>query len=286
MKKYLIFGVALILVTNLFVLGGVFYNRIGEPTAQLVLSEREARLPYLSGFEKENSGVALSISWRALPNENNELAYYNNRSVALTEQQLIALGFSEIEQLKEGWAQERTLYFALEYNGELYQQSLAHAQRYYQKALSRFELDTSDSQLMHAKERAFETYEREQHYNSRHAKERAFETYEREQHYNSRLFFLEASQDYKALDSKYAEQNNIVIVKGNAKPYFNQQTKEHFLHVSSLLVNQINVPARYVDDLVSLKALRGTKASSYSVTVNWGQRLEPWIVDIKLHNPS
>lgn len=267
MKKYLIFGVALILVTNLFVLGGVFYNRTGEPTAQLVLSEREARLPYLSGFEKENSGVALSISWRVLPNENNELAYYNNRSVALTEQQLIALGFSEIEQLKEGWAQERTLYFALEYNGELYQQSLAHAQRYYQKALSRFELDTSDSQLMHAKERAFETYEREQHY-------------------NSRLFFLEASQDYKALASKYAEQNNIVIVKGNAKPYFNQQTKEHFLHVSSLLVNQINVPARYVDDLVSLKALRGTKSSSYSVTVNWGQRLEPWIVDIKLHNPS
>ena len=264
MKKYLIYGIALVVFTNIFILGGVFYNRSGEPTAQLVLSEREARLPYLSGFEKENSGVGLSISWRALANKKDELAYYNNRSINLTKQQLIALGFTELEVSEDGWAQERTLFFALEYNGEQYQKSLANAQSYYEKALARFELDTNDEQL-------------------KYAKERASEAYQQELHRNSRLFFLEAAQDYKTLATKYAAQSNIVIVKGNAKPYFNDYSKDHSLHLRALLVNRINVPAHFVETLASLKTSRGQTKPDYSVTVNWGKRLEPWIVDIQMN---
>jgi hypothetical protein len=46
MKKYLIIGLVILLGTNLVVLGGVAYNRMGEATAHLTLTERELTLPY------------------------------------------------------------------------------------------------------------------------------------------------------------------------------------------------------------------------------------------------
>ncbi|TMO83887.1 DUF4824 family protein [Pseudoalteromonas spongiae] len=263
MKKYLICGIALIAFTNIFILGGVFYNRSGEPTAQLVLSEREARLTSVRGFKKENSGVGLSISWRVLGNDKGEISYFNRR-INLTKQQLRALGFAEREASEDGWEQERTLFFALEYNGELYQKSLANAQSYYEKALARFELDTNDEQL-------------------KHAKRRAYDVYQRELHRGSRLFFLEAAQDYKTLATKYAAQSNIVIVKGNAEPVFGYYNNGLSLHLSSLLVNRIHVPAHFVETLTSLKTFRRQIEPSYSVTVNWGKRLEPWIEDIQMN---
>ena len=46
MNRPLWLGLGLILASNAIALAGVWYNRSGEPQAQLQLSEREIQLPY------------------------------------------------------------------------------------------------------------------------------------------------------------------------------------------------------------------------------------------------
>ena len=77
MKKHLLIGLTILIGSNLAVLGGVVYNRMGDATAQLTLTERELSLPYNSGAQKENSGMSLSINWRT-PTGKNETYYPYN----------------------------------------------------------------------------------------------------------------------------------------------------------------------------------------------------------------
>ena len=62
MKKYLIMGLSLILLTNAFILGGVAYNRSQPVVSQLELSGREFALSY--GFMPEDSATVLRIDIR------------------------------------------------------------------------------------------------------------------------------------------------------------------------------------------------------------------------------
>ena len=59
-------GAALIPLTNAVALSGVFINRSGEPESRLMLSERELSLPYRGYRQAENSGLALTLTWRVL----------------------------------------------------------------------------------------------------------------------------------------------------------------------------------------------------------------------------
>jgi hypothetical protein len=53
-------GLALILVTNAFVLTGVAYNHSTEPEAVIQLTERELDLSY---SVEENTGISLRLEW-------------------------------------------------------------------------------------------------------------------------------------------------------------------------------------------------------------------------------
>ena len=65
MSRALWLGLGLILLSNAVALVGVWYNRSGEPLAQLQLSERELNVAadaLLDG--QENSVLRLRLSWR------------------------------------------------------------------------------------------------------------------------------------------------------------------------------------------------------------------------------
>ena len=65
MNRPLWLGLGLILASNAIAPAGVWYNRSGEPQAQLQLSEREIQLPYDSWLRgEENSGLRLQLAWR------------------------------------------------------------------------------------------------------------------------------------------------------------------------------------------------------------------------------
>lgn len=62
MRRYGLWAaLGLVLLANLLVLGGVSWNRSGQPDAQVQLSERELRL---NGGGKENTGLHLRLVWQ------------------------------------------------------------------------------------------------------------------------------------------------------------------------------------------------------------------------------
>ena len=94
--KILIAGLSIIIVTNVIALGGVAYNRSGEPDALVELTERELDIAYRYGLERENTGLRLNINCR-VETLQDDYAYANNNCwgnpVWLDQQKLIELGF-------------------------------------------------------------------------------------------------------------------------------------------------------------------------------------------------
>jgi hypothetical protein len=262
MKKYLLIGLLILIGTNLAALGGVAYNRMGEATAQLTLTERELSLPYNSGAQKENSGLSLSINWRA-PTGNNATYYpYNSRDVKLTKDELLVLGFDQTDVKDNYWVESRELYWAFEFDGTLHKAEIKKANEKYHDALATYEEQPNDT-------------------NSR-KKTEYNESLEREKTSNSRLFFIEASADYESLANKFSGQQNILIVKGLAKPYYNNNDKTYSLLLKHLSVSNIMVPLEYTEALSHLKRVerRDITSPRYAVDISWGNRLEPWITNI------
>src|SRR5690606_31751895 len=71
MKRLVWIAFAFLLLTNLSVLSHSFYNR-QQAEARITLSERELNLSGHYGFNKENSGLTLSLSW-AVANTSDEV---------------------------------------------------------------------------------------------------------------------------------------------------------------------------------------------------------------------
>jgi hypothetical protein len=71
-------GFALILIANVIALAGVAANRSGKPEAVIELTERELRLPYYE-MNDENSGLALHLNWRTLPEIKDDIYPFYSR---------------------------------------------------------------------------------------------------------------------------------------------------------------------------------------------------------------
>ncbi len=263
MKKYLIIGLAIILGTNLFALGGVVYNRMGNATAQLTLTERELSLPYNNSTQKENSGISLSINWRT-PTRTDPSDYsYNSHDVEITKDELLALGFNQIDAKDNLWVESKELYWAFEFDGALHKKEIKKAELNYQTALKNYQEQSNEA-------------------NSRD-KEKSKKRLKREKTSNSRLFFLDAAAEYKSLATKFSGQKNILIVKGLTKPNYNNKNKTYSLQLKHLSVRNILVPLENSKVFSTLNNLDRQDMSSprYAVSIIWGSRLEPWVVDVK-----
>jgi hypothetical protein len=262
MKKYLFIGLIILVGTNLVVLGGVAFNRMGDTTAQLTLTERELSFPYYSGAHKENSGISLSIKWRTPTQKNEIYSPYHSKSINITKDELLALGFDKSDVKDNYWVESQELYLALEFDGALHKAEIKKASEEYQTQLATFE---------------------EQDKNINNRKMEFKKNLQREKTSNSRLFFKEASANYESLEAKFAGQKNILIVKGLGKPYYNSNERSYKLQLQHLLVRNIMIPLEYSDVFSSLERLdrQDITPPRYSVDLNWGKRLEPWVVDVK-----
>ena len=264
MKKYLLIGLFIVIGTNLVVLGGVAYNRMVEATANITLTERELLLPYNNYPQKDNSGISLFINWRTStgPVTTSEpYRYYSSKDVPITKNELYDLGFEEFDNNENSWLESRELYWALEFNGELYLAELKKANLDYQTAIALYE-------------------EQQSEVNNRD-KVQSQARLQREKISNSRLFFLEASNNYESLANKFSMRQNVIIVKGLANPYYHSKQRRYSLLLKSLSIKNIMVPLEYRDVLSSLTRSDNNEITSprYAVDVSWGNRLEPWITN-------
>lgn len=268
-------GAALILATNAVILGGVAYNRSGEPESVLRLTQRELPVPYAWGWTNENSGLALRIVWRAVEREA-DLAEENASSYGrgtspqwLDETKLIALGI-DVESLRypsderrhRRWLPSKDVFLVLELDGPAYQQLLDQTRRYAARAADRVRNSPDDKQLQRAAKAA----------------EEALKGEERE---NSRLVVIDAGLNRETLRTAHTDRAHYAIVRGRIQPVAADRTHKPRGHIVDLSVDEVNVPASFRGVIGDARPLQQREPAGpvarYDVTVQFGQRLEPWI---------
>lgn len=274
----LVAGAVLILATNGVALLGVVYNR-GDAESTLTLTQRELHLPYNWGFEKENSGIALTLQWRTLAEEREvndglptNYTGFGNKPDWLNKDMLAALGFdvSTPEDAPQGRMYydkmlSKDVLLVLELDGPAYRAALERAQRRMQ----------NEAALLNANPGKKEFEER-----AKNAKRALYQ----EERINSRLFVVDAGLDAASLRARYPDRNRYAIVRGQIQPRLVEIKRKPKLiaNISDLSITQINVPALYRRIFEPLQESARTNqydaaVTPYKVSVAFGKRLEPWI---------
>lgn len=260
----LIAGGAIILLTNAVALGGVAWNRSGEPESQLQLTQRELTRSY-SFSGKDNSGITLSLNWRFEHAELNEFNYgmYSSRwgiPVWLDEQKLAQLGFdmekladTQDYRLRNREFQPKEVLLVLELDDQTYRHHLQRTREY---------LDESRRLLAASPANA------EMQRKARNAEE----NYKNEVEKGSRLFVIDAGLDIDALRAAYPDRNRYAILHGLIRPTTMSVKDKTVIggNITELHAGNINVP------LDKRPVLSGS--DPYEVAVAFGRRLEPWII--------
>jgi hypothetical protein len=249
-------GLALIAVANAIALGGIMYNRGGTPEATLRLSERELQAPY-GAMDSENSGLSLAIDYQVAGSARAGLPIQPEQGDWLDRGKLAELGIRppparRIESDLRSFAPAVTheVLLVLELDGPAYRAELA-------RACAPAENERSEAV---AKARC------------EHQREAA-----------SRLFVVDAGRDVAELRHRYPDRSAYAIVRGRITVgrMVAAGHDEVTASVSGLAIDELNVPLRLRAAVANAKPRRpGQAAAAYVATVNFGRRLEPWIVEL------
>ena len=267
-------ALVLLVVVNLAVLGGVAWNRAGQPEASLLLTERE--LPLYDSFVRaeENSGLALQLT-----------LYGGSYSPDwLDERKLLTLGFrperhdtadaAEDETGKQ--ALPRQAWVVLEFDGPAWQAALAD----------------SETELagLEEKIRSGESTLQQQGYRQ--------QSLQRMRQSSSRLVAVDAGTDAAVLRERYPDTTRYLIARAeidmwteSARSSVENGDRPRVTGTLQLLGDRIHVPLQQRAGLQS--ALGGdmqnrgqqaedtVKLPRYAVVLNVGARHEPWVADIR-----
>jgi hypothetical protein len=271
-KQTVVAGLALILVVNALAIASVAYNRHGQPESTLRLDQRELREPYSRQDKEENSGIALTLKWRVPQSEAEakqamESGYYEygeQQAYWLDADKLAALGYdvrrpprvTDCELSSYPYPRKEVL-LVLEQDGPAYQQSLTRVRRF--AAGAKTKVDEARAAVF------------------------------REENKGSRLFIVDAGLGTAALRAKYPDRSHYALARGLVQPHWICDGKGKGQHISgtitALSVDAINIP-------ISLRPVFEGKISRpnpdseqnghvFEATVNFGNRLEPWLTDAK-----
>ena len=271
----LVAGVAVIAVTNAIALGGVAWNRSGEPESVLKLTQREVWEPRGIGLDREQGGLQLSLRWRTLVSDADVEAYAEvyGSPAWLSEAKLAELGF-DVSPLPAGrraaWRYERQLpreaLIVLEFDGPAYQKALERARAKAAKEAAKGAKSGKTGPGSPA--------------------EHAAQSLRNEETANSRLFAVDAGRDAQALRAKYPDRTRYAIVQGKIRlSYQSGRGKEARWtgYIDDIQNDQINVPLEFRKAIATVPRSRpfaGVPAGAppFEVTVAFGKRYEPWIV--------
>jgi hypothetical protein len=274
-------GLALLLVTNAFVLTGVAYNRSTEPEAVIQLTERESNLSY---SVEENTGIALQLAWH-------QQQYRNYTRIHKPEwfdqAKLESLGFdcsTPLTDPEADWRYRKALpreaYVVLEYEGKGWQYLLA----------------TKEQDLEHI------AHQIERGERSPEVLKNAREELERLRKTGSRLVAVDTGLDPSRLRQLYPDRHRFIVLPAAVSLQYVPQTTDKagtnpaylYGRISELPRPQIHVPLAHRSLLEKIRkeeqAAGRTGPSRrhwekdheprYSVVINYGKRREPWIIDV------
>ncbi len=276
LRKPLLIGIALLLLTNAVVLGGVYYNRAGDDVRRITLTERELTLPYRYGRNRENSGIALRLNYRVASGRAHKYYLSGSGSPAWFDRKKLALvGYDvspsvDSEQGRRAYKKlrSREALLVLEYDGATYQAALDHAQKGLLEKRQQLDRDPHSDIYQNQLKNA----------------ERMLE---REQTRNSRLFVIDVGNDEQSLRKQYADSARYIIVAGKvgiSLHVVKGGVWELSGNIHSVAIREVTVPWKYrslfegiLDRPRSSRVLQ--QAPRYQLSVAYGKRLEPWIID-------
>jgi hypothetical protein len=239
-------AIALVVVSNAFVLIRVGSNRAGAPLETIEVTERELAL---QNQPEDNSGVTLQITW--LPQHFGPM-----RDAPIDTEKLQELGF-DCAKPPGSSAEERRLlprvaYVVLEYQG-------AARERWWKERESAARANPP-------------------------APAKAAGSLPPNTDRGTRLFCVDASRDANKLLSKYPDRQKYLIVRAVVSANLfpdNAPVKSWHGWVSEIIPSEIHVPLPFARLLSGLGPRAGGEPR-YAVTLQYGRNFEPWISDVKL----
>jgi len=286
MKRYgLIGAIALIVLTNVVVLAGVVYNRSGEPDAVVQLTERE--LSWLKRWDvtdKEDTGIYLKLKWNLAKSHyrqyrTNNWAYQKG-DTWLNQKKLEELGFDTHFPLEDEKAYRfyrrqlsRQAYVVLEFDGDAYQEWLEGTR----KRIKEIKQELSEEKKPKKRKSLGNNIKR----------------IRQDMVTQSHLFIIDGGLDPQKLRKQYSDQSKYIITPAvfDISMYYSGVKKEGpFLsgRIKNLSIPEIHVNSDYrsffTTDIKThtlqyhpLEKPLSDLDPRYEVTLNYGQRYEPWI---------
>jgi hypothetical protein len=294
MRKYgMIIAVCLLVVVNAVVLGGIAYNRSGEPAATITLTERELPLiSYYSYSDRENTGLSLRLDWLKdtlwtyadddLPNSQRWWPLWFDKA------KLESIGFDcrlplDVPNAELHYQKmlPRKTYAVLEFEGAAWEAWLAHARA----GLAEEEMRAQKGEV------------------TQESLKKSREDFEREYRTRSRLFVIDAGNDLVELRKQYMKLGRYLILPATVRleyyrPYTGDEKKKApprlIGHVVDILTDTIYVPKEerpILEKLLSRRAkslavryepyTQPERGPFYRVKINVGKRDEPWIAAVQ-----
>jgi hypothetical protein len=293
MRKYgVIMAICLLIVVNAVVLGGIAYNRSGEPAATITLTERE--LPFASYYDyrdRENTGLSLRLNWSSngfvTPLFSFAMFRENRNPDWLDKSKLQEIGFDCSLPLNDPGAElhyqkmlPRKTYAALEFEGAAWEHWLSD------------ELADLHKQEMQVEEGLITQKQLQD----------ARREYELQSRTHTRLFIIDVGNDPDSLRAKHDKQGRYMILPARVRlEYHGSYASDDAKKVPprlggeiyEILTDTIYVPKahRAILEKVLRERSRVQEKSYYTlydnrvphfeVTLHVGRRAEPWIAGVR-----
>lgn len=255
MNRALWLGLGLILLSNAVALGGVWYNRSGEPEARLTLSSRELeRVSDALLRGEENSVLRLRLSWRH--------AAGNARLPWLDAAKLDELGFSA-EDLERPLSRQlpRRVWLVLELDGPAYRRQLDGARQALQAAESALQAAPDNEEL----QRQRDERRRQLQY---------------EEQLASRLMLVDAGVDAEALRRRWPDRRRQVLLSGRIEPYRHGAQADYGASIR-LDGARLSLPRANRELFRGWPWGHDETGPKVQVEVAFGRRHEPWVLSVR-----
>jgi len=255
--RILLAGLGLILAGNAIALIGVAYNRSGEPDAVAELSERELGKAF--NRNRDNSGLSLRLRWRVESETGIESMMLGGRMSGTTHwldrDKLAELGFDTTEPQQNDARRPlplpRAAWIVLELDGSVAQSWLAMREANLTKAEAELAENPEDKTLDQAARQARSVLSRERE--------------------ASRLFAIDAGLDRDALRQRYPDGSQYLILRGQVRSMYDDKKFSGY-------ITELNGSTLHVS-LADHAAIE--RSGKYTVTVAFGKRAEPWIIEAR-----